>query len=148
MKIKKYFLKDKNLCLKNPRIQVLEIVHLVLREEGISCSYSFLGICEAIFRGRDLIFGVEPRISIYFKDIKYFFLIWTIWSLLQDVQLNYFQCFYLQFWSWTSWSRLQVVQIKKILDIRKIYTDLRFHTKNQVSTPKKGFTDPYERITA
>ena len=52
---------------------MLEIVNLVLREGGISCSYAFLGICEAIFRGRDLIFCVEPHISIYFKDIKYFF---------------------------------------------------------------------------
>jgi hypothetical protein len=42
-------------------------------EGGISCSYAFLGICEAIFRGRDLIFGVETHISIYFTDIKYFF---------------------------------------------------------------------------
>ena len=35
---------------------------------GISCSYAFLGICEAIFRGRDLIFCVEPHISIYFTE--------------------------------------------------------------------------------
>ena len=48
---------------------VLEIVNLVL----MGGSYAFLGICEAIFRGRDLIFGVEPHISIYFMDIKYFF---------------------------------------------------------------------------
>ena len=52
---------------------MLIIVHLVLREGGISCSYSFLGICEAFVRGRDLIFGEEPHISIYFTDIKYFF---------------------------------------------------------------------------
>ena len=51
---------------------MLEIVNLVLREGGISCSYVFLGICKAIFRGRDLIFCVEPHISIYFTDIKYF----------------------------------------------------------------------------
>ena len=43
---------------------VMEIVNLVLGEGGISCSYSFLGICEAIFKGRDLIFRVEPHISI------------------------------------------------------------------------------------
>jgi hypothetical protein len=42
-----------------------EIVNLVLREEGISCSYAFLGICEAIFRGRGLIFCVEPLITVY-----------------------------------------------------------------------------------
>ena len=41
-------------------------------EGGISCSFAFLGICEAIFKGRDLIFGVEPHITIYFTDIKYF----------------------------------------------------------------------------
>ena len=52
---------------------MLEIVNLVLREEQISCSYAFLGICSAIFRDRDLIFFVEPHISIYFTDIKYFF---------------------------------------------------------------------------
>ena len=58
-------MKDKNLCL--------EIVNLVLREGGISCVYAFLGICEAIFRGRDLFFCVGPHISIYFTDIKSFF---------------------------------------------------------------------------
>ena len=52
---------------------MFEIVNLVLREEGISCTYAFLGICETFFRGRDLIFGVEPHISIYFTDIKYLF---------------------------------------------------------------------------
>ena len=34
---------------------------------------AFLGICEAIFRVKGLIFCVEPHISIYFTDIKYFF---------------------------------------------------------------------------
>jgi hypothetical protein len=52
---------------------VLEIVNLVLSERGISCSYAFLGICEAIFRVKGLIFCVEPHISIYFRDIKSFF---------------------------------------------------------------------------
>ena len=52
---------------------MLEIVNLVLREGGISCSYAFLGICEAISRGRGLIFCVEPHINIYFTDIKSFF---------------------------------------------------------------------------
>ena len=32
-----------------------------------------LGICEAIFRDRDIIFCVEPNINKYFTDIKYFF---------------------------------------------------------------------------
>jgi hypothetical protein len=50
-----------------------EIVNLVLREGGISCSYALIGICEAIFRGRDLISCVEPQISIYLTDIKSFF---------------------------------------------------------------------------
>ena len=52
---------------------MLEIFNLFLREGGISCSYAFLGISKAIFRGRDIIFCVEPHISIYFKNIKYFF---------------------------------------------------------------------------
>ena len=52
---------------------MLEIVNLVPMEGGISCSYAFLGICEAIFKGRDLIFGVSPHISIYFTDSYYFF---------------------------------------------------------------------------
>ena len=52
---------------------MIEIVNLVLREGGIICSYVFLGICEAIFRGRDLHFCVEPHISIYFTGSKSFF---------------------------------------------------------------------------
>ena len=48
--ISKKKFKDKNLCLKKPRTS---------NEGGISCSYAFLGICEAIIRGRDLIFCVE-----------------------------------------------------------------------------------------
>ena len=52
---------------------MLEIVNLGLREGGIACSYAFLGICEVIFRGRDLIFCAEPHIIVYFKDIKSFF---------------------------------------------------------------------------
>ena len=53
---------------------MLEIVNLVLRQGGgISCRYALLGICEAIFRGRDLFFCVEPHISLYFMDIKSFF---------------------------------------------------------------------------
>ena len=30
-------------------------------------------ICEAIFKGRDLMFCGEPHISIYFKDMRSFF---------------------------------------------------------------------------
>ena len=82
---------------------MLEIVNLVLREGGFACSYVFLGICEAIFRGRDLIFCVEPHIIIYFKDIKSFFNL--------DNLEPYFK-------------------IKKIFDSREVYTDMRFHTKN------------------
>ena len=52
---------------------MLKIVNLVLNEMGISCSYAFLGICEAIFRGKDLTFCAEPHISIYLTDIKSFF---------------------------------------------------------------------------
>ena len=40
---------------------------------GISCSYAYFGICEAIFRGRELIFFVGAHISIYFVNIKFFF---------------------------------------------------------------------------
>ena len=58
-------MKDKNLCLKKP-------LNLVLRQWGILCSYAFLGICEVIFRVRDLIFCMEPHISIYFMDINRF----------------------------------------------------------------------------
>ena len=39
---------------------------------GISCSYASFGICEAIFRGRELIFFVGAHISIYFVNIKNF----------------------------------------------------------------------------
>ena len=52
---------------------MLEIVNLVLSERGISCNYAFLGIFEANFRVKVLIFGVEPHIIIYFRDIKSFF---------------------------------------------------------------------------
>ena len=115
---------------------MLEIVNLALREGEILCSYAFLGICEAIFRGRDLIFCGEPHISINFTDTKFFFFYLTTWSLLQDVQLTSFYCFYFQFWFWTSWSRLQVVKIKKWFYIREIYSDMRFPTKNR-SLPLK-----------
>ena len=70
MKIKKYFMKDKNLCLKKPRCCCCLKSSSSSKGGGISCRYSFLGIFEAIFKGRYFIFGVEPHISIYFKDIK------------------------------------------------------------------------------
>ena len=60
-------MKDKNLCLKKPLARNRQFSS---KGGGISCSYAFLGICEAIFRGRDLFFFVEPYISIYFTDIK------------------------------------------------------------------------------
>ena len=50
--------------------KVLEIVNLVAKEGEILCSYVLLGICEAIFGGRDLIFCVELHISTHFSDIK------------------------------------------------------------------------------
>ena len=57
---------------------MLEIVNLALRDRGGGdfmqlCILRDIMICEAIFRGRDLIFCGEPHISIYFKDIKSFF---------------------------------------------------------------------------
>ena len=75
---KKKIMKDKNLCLKKPR--TLGAWNRQFSSKGgwkgrgwISCSYAFLGICEAIFRGRYLIFCVETHISIYFTNIKSFF---------------------------------------------------------------------------
>ena len=65
-------MKEKNLYLKKPRTLGAWNRKFSSKRGGISCSYSFLGICEAILKGRDLIFGVEPHISIYFKDIKSF----------------------------------------------------------------------------
>ena len=73
MKIKRYFMKDKNLCLKKP--------HTL---GALNCQFSsngggdFMQLCVlrnlwSHFWGRDLIFGVQPHISIYFTDIKYFF---------------------------------------------------------------------------
>ena len=85
--LKKDF-KDKILCLKNHRTLGAWNRQFSSKGEGISCIYVILGICEAIFRGRDLFFCVEPHISIYFMYIKYIFLIWTTWSLPQDVQLQ------------------------------------------------------------
>ena len=40
---------------------------------GISCSYASFLSCEAIFRGRDLIFFVEAHIGIYFTEKLFFF---------------------------------------------------------------------------
>ena len=119
----------KVLEIKSLLLKVLEIVHLVLREGGTSCSYAFLGICEAIFRGRDLIFCVAPHISIYFTDIKYFFNL----DNLEPTPGRPAQLFFRAFTSNSggcpgAGSRLS--KLKKIFYIRKIYTDIRFHTKN------------------
>ena len=64
MKIKKYFMKDKNLCLKKPR--TLGAYNHTFSSKGGRdfMQFSILGICEAFFRGRGLIFCVEPNISI------------------------------------------------------------------------------------
>jgi hypothetical protein len=66
-------MKDKNLFLKKPRTLGAGNRQFSSKGGRISCSYAFLGICEAIFRGRGLVFGVEPHISIYFRDLKSFF---------------------------------------------------------------------------
>ena len=71
-------MEDKNLYLKKARTLGAWNRQFCSKGGGISCNYSFLGICEAIFKGRDLIFGVEPHISIYFKDIKYFFNLYNL----------------------------------------------------------------------
>jgi hypothetical protein len=73
MYIWKHFFKDKNLCLKKPRTLGAWNRQFSSKGGGISCSYAFLGICEVILQSRDLICCVEPHISIYFTDIKYFF---------------------------------------------------------------------------
>ena len=44
-----------------------------MHAKDIHIRYTFLVICEAIFRGRDLSFCVKPHIIIYIKDIKSFF---------------------------------------------------------------------------
>ena len=54
---------------------MLEIVNLILREGGIACSYAFLGICEANFKGRDLFFihiytSRESNIFFYFDNLE------------------------------------------------------------------------------
>ena len=62
-------MKDKNLILKRP----CTLGQFSSKRGGISCIYAFLWICEAIFKGRDLIFCVEPHISIYFTVIESLF---------------------------------------------------------------------------
>ena len=44
----------------------------IIKGGGISCSYVSFVICEAIFRGRELIFFVGAHISIYFVNIIFF----------------------------------------------------------------------------
>ena len=66
-------MKDKNLFMKKPCTLGARNRQISYEGGGILCSYAFLGICEVIFRGRILIFRVEPHISIYFTIIKYFF---------------------------------------------------------------------------
>ena len=73
MNIQTNFMKDKILCLKKPRTLGAWNRPFSSKGGGISCSYAFLGICKAIFRGRGLFFFVEPHISMYFTGIKYFF---------------------------------------------------------------------------
>ena len=66
-------MKEKNLSLKKLLTLGASNRQFSSKGGGISCVYAFLGICEAFFRGRDLIFFVEPHIRIYFTDINYFF---------------------------------------------------------------------------
>ena len=90
---------------------------------------SFLGICEAIFRGRDLFFCVEPHISIYFTDIKSFFNLDNLepapWRPAPELEVKVLKI-----------GKLDVLEqasgcpIKKLFYIPEIYTDMRFHTKN------------------
>ena len=111
MNIWKHFFKNKILCLKKPLTLGAWNRQFSFKRGGDFIQLCVLKACEAIFRGRDLIFCVEPHIRIYLTNIKSF-LDWTTWSLLKDVQLYFFSAF-------TSYSRaghpgrLQVVQIKK-----------------------------------
>ena len=74
--LKKKF-KDKILCLKKPRILGAWNRQFSTKGGGISCGSAFLGICEVILRSIDLIFCLEPHISICFTDIKSFLIIST-----------------------------------------------------------------------
>ena len=68
MKIKKYLMKDKKLCLKKPRS-----LGACNSQFSDTRGGDFMGSVKCIFRGRDLIFDVELHNSIYFTDINYFF---------------------------------------------------------------------------
>ena len=71
----KYFILDKKICLKKP----LTWNRQFSSKWGVYfMQLCVLGICEAIFRGRHLIFCVEPHINIYFTDIQYFFYLDTL----------------------------------------------------------------------
>ena len=63
-------MKDKNLCMKKPLTLGALNRQFSSKGGGISCSYAFLGICEAIFRVRELFFCVEPHICINLTDFK------------------------------------------------------------------------------
>ena len=108
---------------------MLEIVNLVLREGGIACSYAFLGICEAIFKGRDLIFCVVPHIIIYFNDIKSFFNLDNL-EPSPGRPASLFLVLLPPILELDVMEQAQCCQNKKIFDSREVYTDMRFHTKN------------------
>ena len=108
---------------------MLKIVNLVLNEGGISCSYAFLGICEAIFRGRDLFFCVEPHNSIYLTDIKSFFNL----DNLEPAQRHPALLFLVLLPPILELDIQEQAPVckkfKKLFDIREIYTDMRFYKK-------------------
>ena len=78
-------MKDKNLFRK----KVLEIVNVVLREGGF---HAVMRSWKSVkpFLEVETYFFVWNLISVYISWMSNYFLIWTTWSLLQDVQLNYF----------------------------------------------------------
>ena len=93
MNIWNHFMKDKNLCLKKPRTLGAWNHQFSSKGGGILCSFAFLGIYEAIFRGRDLIFFGEPHISINFTDTNIFFLIWQPGACSRTSSLPIFSAF-------------------------------------------------------
>ena len=94
---------------------------------GISCSYAFLGICEAIFRGRDRVFCVEPHISIYvFNGYQIIFLFGQPGACSKTSSLTIFIAFTSYSGAGHPGAGSNLFKLKKIFDI----LDMMFHTKN------------------
>ena len=89
MNISKLSFKDTILCLKNSRTLGAWNRQFSSKGEVITCSYAILGICKAIFRGRDLFF-VWNLILVYISRISniFFFNFDNLEPAPQDVQLQ------------------------------------------------------------